>query len=368
MIKAKELPLFRHSRARSSARSSNISGAQDAGGRVCGRSLRSLTRRRSPVFNMLPLGRLHFMRVALATIMLAAMLDQILCSPGLTVAFQPIVDVSAGRAVAFEVLGRAPAELPRTPGYSPPRPDELVELAWKHGRLVELEQAWRSIAIDRIASLPGSADAVYFFNLDTRVIEDPSHLPGFTLRALERAGLSPENIVLELSERDPELGGERIERAAAHYRSQGFRIALDDWGAGFSTLAAIVRCRPEFLKVDRSLIDGISGDPLRRDILRAVIMFCGCQGIHLIAEGVERGSDLAALLDNGVSLAQGYLLGRPAPEPTPPALHVTAVVEWLASGVRRPVRVSPRNTAIKPLTRVGVLAHGQPMPSKALPN
>ena len=275
--------------------------------------------------------------------MLGAMHDQILCSPVLTVAFQPIVDISVGRAVAFEVLGRAPANLPGVAGYAPPRPEDLVETAWRRGRLVELEEAWRSIAIDRIARHQRGAESVFFFNLDTRVIEDPCHLPGFTLRALERAGLSPENIVLELSERDPELGGERIERAAAHYRSQGFRIALDDWGAGFSTLAAIVRCRPEFLKLDRSLIDGISGDTLRRDILRAVVMFCGCQGIHLIAEGVERGSDLATLLDNGVSLAQGYLLGRPAAEPTPPALHVTAVVEWLASHVRRPLACSARD-------------------------
>ncbi|MBI5536561.1 MAG: EAL domain-containing protein [Deltaproteobacteria bacterium] len=295
------------------------------------------------------------------------MLDQILCSPRLTVAFQPIVDVSAGRAVAYEVLGRAPANLPSTAGYAPPRPDQLVEMAWKQGRLVELEQAWRSIAIERIARLPDRADAVFFFNLDTRVIEDPCHIPGFTLRALERAGLSPKKIVLELSERDPELGGERIERTAAHYRSQGFRIALDDWGAGFSTLAAIVRCRPEFLKVDRSLIDGISDDTLRRDILQAVLTFCSCQGIHLIAEGVERGSDLATLLDNGVSLAQGYLLGRPAPEPTPPALHVTAVVEWLASRVRRPLRMSPRSIAIKPVTRADAIMQAQPAPSKALP-
>jgi len=300
---------------------------------------------------MLPSGRLHSMRMPRAAVMLAGMLDQILCSPGLTVAFQPIVDISAGRAVAFEVLGRAPANLPSVAGYAPPRPDELVEMAWKRGRLVELEQAWRSIAIDLIARHPRRADVIFFFNLDTRVIEDPCHLPGFTLRALQRAGLSPENIVLELSERDPELGGDRVERAAAHYRSQGFRIALDDWGAGFSTLAAIVRCRPEFLKVDRSLVNGISDDTLRRDILRAVVMFCSCQGIHLIAEGVERGSDLATLLDNGVSLAQGYLLGRPAAEPTPPALHVTAVVEWLASRVRRPLHSSSPDPNVEALSR-----------------
>lgn len=243
------------------------------------------------------------------------MLERIIARDALGVVFQPIRRLGSGRVVAYEVLGRMLRPVDDVPVLGPA---ELVELAVIENRLFELERAWRRVAIKRIAEVVTDNATRFFLNVDTRIVKDPRFRPGTTRALLERYGLSPERIVFELGERDPELGSRRIADLLEHYAMQGFDAALDDLGTGYASLHALVSLRPHIAKLDKALVAGISGDPLRRDLVGALADFASRSSIELIAECIETAQDRDTLIELGVPFGQGYLLGRPAPDPVDP--------------------------------------------------
>jgi EAL domain-containing protein (putative c-di-GMP-specific phosphodiesterase class I) len=102
------------------------------------------------------------------------------------------------------------------------------------------------------------------------------------------------------------------------FRSQGFRLALDDVGSGYAGLHAIAEVGPDFIKADMHLVRGIHESPIKRELIDTIRRFSDSTGITLVAEGVESGEELQALLDVGVRCAQGFLFARPgAPPPFP---------------------------------------------------
>jgi EAL domain-containing protein (putative c-di-GMP-specific phosphodiesterase class I) len=240
---------------------------------------------------------------------------------GLFVEFQPIVWLPAGSVYGYEALGRGPAA-----------PAVLLDEAARRGTLRELDYEWRRAAIRAVAEEPTSA-ALYFLNVDTRLIDDPEFAAGGTLALLDRERLSPGRFVLELSERGAALASSRVEALAEHYRQQGFRVALDDLGAGYSALTTVVRARPDVLKLDMELVRDLGHDPLRLELVRALAQFSSRAGVPLIAEGVEAWSEVTALISVGVRLAQGYLLARPSRRPLPPSAEVReTLLRMRASG------------------------------------
>ncbi len=243
-----------------------------------------------------------------------AALDQLLESGPLRVAFQPIVDLARGRPYGYEVLGRCgPVEGPLAEAAKSPA--LLLEVAEKHGRLLALDRKWRELAIQTIAER-GDADLLFFLNVDPRVVEDPAYKPGYTLSLVRRHGLAPARFVLELTEapsRDPQ----EVERVLVHYGRQGFKVALDDLGAGQQSLVTLLRVAPDIVKLDRDLVRSVDTDAARTHLLRALSEFARRTGILLVAEGIETAGELQAVCDAGVPLGQGFLLGRPAPSPEP---------------------------------------------------
>ena len=115
----------------------------------------------------------------------------------------------------------------------------------------------------------------------------------------------------------------RLQRIAAQLRSAGYRIAVDDAGAGHASMQVIAELRPEFMKVDRALIHAINSHRARRGLLVSLLSFSGHIGARLIAEGVETQRELDALLSLGVQYGQGWMLGRPV---------LTQPVEGLSDG------------------------------------
>jgi EAL domain-containing protein (putative c-di-GMP-specific phosphodiesterase class I) len=240
---------------------------------------------------------------------------------GLYVEFQPIVWLPSGSVYGYEALGRGPAA-----------PAVMLDEAARRGRLRELDYEWRRAAIRAVAEEPQST-ALYFLNVDTRLIDDPQFAAGGTLAMLEHEQLSPGRFVLELSERGAALASSRVESLAEHYRQQGFRVALDDLGAGYSALTTVVRARPDVLKLDMELVRDLGHDPLRLELVRALAQFSSRAGVPLIAEGVEAWSEVTALISVGVRLAQGYLLARPSRRPTSPSSEVIdTLLRMRASG------------------------------------
>jgi EAL domain-containing protein (putative c-di-GMP-specific phosphodiesterase class I) len=130
------------------------------------------------------------------------------------------------------------------------------------------------------------------------------------------SGLNPGRIVVELTERSAVADYARLAAALAPLRSAGLRIAVDDVGAGFSSMRHILRLSPELIKLDRTIVAGIDNDPKQRALCAAMVSFSSQIGASLVAEGIETNAELTAVTDMGVNTGQGYLLGRPSVLPS----------------------------------------------------
>lgn len=123
--------------------------------------------------------------------------------------------------------------------------------------------------------------------------------------------LNPSDVVLEITERSAIEDFKLFREALAHYRNQGYFIALDDVGAGYSSLQSIAELHPDFLKVDRSLIMNVNQDPTKWALLETFVTFSKRIGCQVIAEGVETGEEMRTVVQLGVDYIQSYYIGRP---------------------------------------------------------
>ncbi len=135
---------------------------------------------------------------------------------------------------------------------------------------------------------------------------------------------SPSDVVLEVSERTPVSDLARLRRVVADLRKRGFRIAIDDAGAGHASMLVIAEVQPEFVKIDRLLIHGVDVSAARRALVVSLLSFGAHINARIIAEGIETEDELQTLLSLGVEFGQGWHLGRPVMV-APPA-HAASVV------------------------------------------
>ena len=142
---------------------------------------------------------------------------------------------------------------------------------------------------------------------------DHLNLVDFVQEALERYGLQPQHIELELTESDLMTNPEQSRAIIQGLRQQGIRIAIDDFGTGYSSLAYLKRFAPDTLKIDKSFIDDIDHEHDAAAIVEGIIQLSKILHIHVVAEGVERDSQLQVLARAGCDAVQGFLLGRPMP-------------------------------------------------------
>lgn len=221
--------------------------------------------------------------------------------------FQPIVSSLEKRVVGYEALSRGPSD---SPLHSPLT---LFAAARHHGMLTELEMLCRSRAISRFCALglPGKL----FLNISPESLLEQQHYSGGTLAMLEASGLTPDRVVIELTEQSPIDDVTLLQTALHHYRNMGFSIALDDLGAGYSSLRLWSELHPEYVKIDRHFIDGIHHDPIKREFVSSILQMAKASRARVIAEGIEQPEELAVLEEIGIDWVQGYWLGRPASVP-----------------------------------------------------
>lgn len=234
-------------------------------------------------------------------------LSSILAQSGLHSLFQPIISLSERRIVGYEALSRGPSN---SPLHSP---IALFAVARQAGRLSELEIACRQSACRRFneQQLPGKL----FLNVSPESLLETSHQPGRTLQLLQDFGIPPSQVVIELTEQTPTDDFQLLQNALHHYRAMGFSIALDDLGAGYSSLRLWSELRPDYVKIDRHFIDGIHQDALKREFVGSILQIAKASRAQVIAEGIELPEELAVLTEMGVDLVQGYLLCRPQEHP-----------------------------------------------------
>ncbi len=218
------------------------------------------------------------------------------------VAFQPIWDLHDGGILAFEALTR-PA-----PGYGFDGPLEAFDLAEGLGRAHELDAVCREAILRRARELP--AGALLFLNLSPHTLGRSDFAEAALVEAVEAAGLTPGRVVLEITEQLPVRPRDMI-RAAKRLRALGFRLAIDDVGAGNAGLEMLRQLPVDFVKIDRGVIEEALDDATARAVFLAIVAFAREARSHVIAEGIETAAMFALAQQAGVRGAQGYLLGRP---------------------------------------------------------
>lgn len=217
--------------------------------------------------------------------------------------YQPIISLQNGTVYGYEALSRCPDNR----WFTGPQP--LFAFAAEEGMLYPLDRLARERAIEESAGL--ARGQKLFINITSQIIEDPSFTPGQTRGLLEQFGLSPHNVVFELTERSSIEDFGVAKKILDHYRNQGYQIAIDDAGAGYSSLQSIVELQPDFIKIDRSLIRGIHHDSMKEHIVQHFTELAAKMGISIVAEGIEEEEELSQMRAMGIDYAQGYLLGRP---------------------------------------------------------
>lgn len=229
---------------------------------------------------------------------IAARLDRLIATRTLITAFQPICHLGTGEIIGAEALTRFVSSPVRSP-------DQWFADADSIGRGAELEFLALETALLAAADLP---DHLYIaVNLSPSACLDPrlSDIVG-------KSGVKPERIVVELTEHSAVADYARLAAALAPLRSAGLRIAIDDVGAGFSSMRHILKLDPELIKLDRTIVAGIDNDPKQRALCAAMVSFSSQIEACLVAEGIETHAELAAVTEMGVNAGQGYLLGRPS--------------------------------------------------------
>lgn len=235
-------------------------------------------------------------------------LSTILAQSALHSLFQPIVCLSERRILGYEALSRGPSN---SPLHSP---INLFAVARQAGRLTELEVACRESACRRFSQQ--NLEGKLFLNVSPESLLEPQYQSGRTLKMLHDLGVPPSRVVIELTEQTPTDDFQLLFNALHHYRDMGFSIALDDLGAGYSSLRLWSELRPDYVKIDRHFIDGIHLDAVKREFVGSILQIARASRAQVIAEGIELAEELKVLTEMGVDLVQGYLLGRPQEQPS----------------------------------------------------
>ena len=228
-------------------------------------------------------------------------------SAHLTCHFQPIVDAQSLDIFAYEGLLRT------TPGAALTSPGEVFALARDADLLPHTDLAARRTVIARAAEC-GITDRL-FINFCPSAIYDPKSCLRSTIEALDAFGFPHDRVVFEVVESDQVEDPTYLLDILKSYRQAGFKVALDDLGAGFASLNLLHMLRPDFIKLDIALVHDIDRDPFKAMLAAKIIEAARALEMTVVAEGIETAGEFQWLRDNGAQLLQGFYLARPAAIP-----------------------------------------------------
>lgn len=231
-------------------------------------------------------------------------LRRILASRDIVIRYQPIVRLDDGLVHGFEALSYGPS------GDIFENPEMLFSFAEETDQIVELERLCRLQSIKGATRLGGGQKL--FLNCSPHGFVDPELATAPLLDAVRESGLRPQDIVFEVTERVAIIEWKQFRAILADLRRQGFEVAIDDMGAGYSSLQAVAEVEPDYLKFDISLVRDIHLSPIKRNLLESLVVLAGKIHSQVIAEGVETAEEFRALRAMGVTFAQGYYFAQPA--------------------------------------------------------
>ena len=230
-------------------------------------------------------------------------LRKIISSNNLRTVFQPIISLQTGEVIGYEALTRGPKDSKYI------NPEILFEEAKTHELLWDLEILCRSNAIKSFSSY--NSERLLFVNVDPAVLNDEHFIKGFTKEILIEHKINPLSLIFEITEKTSIDNYKNFNEVIDYYKSQGYKIAIDDVGTGYSGLSTIAKTRPNYIKMDMSLITNVTRDNFKKAIIKSFVEFSNSTNTKIIAEGIEDINDLHTLIEIGVHYGQGYLINRP---------------------------------------------------------
>jgi EAL domain-containing protein (putative c-di-GMP-specific phosphodiesterase class I) len=232
----------------------------------------------------------------------------IINNESLTSYFQPIVNAHDNSIYGYETLIRGVK-----PNGDLVFPDELFEKSARNDMNFKLDRLCRESSL-KTAAVKKVHQKV-FINFIPTSIYDPKFCLQSTVKWAKQLDFDPKNIVFEVVETENVEDKEHLKTVLKYYREQGYQVALDDVGEGYSSLNLLVELKPDIIKIDRKIISNIQDDKLKQSVYKALYTLAKENNITVLAEGIETPYELETIKTLGVDLMQGYYFCKPQAEP-----------------------------------------------------
>lgn len=241
-------------------------------------------------------------------------LKEIIIEENIRTLYQPIVDLRTGEIFAYEALTRGPA------GSAMESPLMLFGVADKTNLSFELDRLCRRKALVNLKGL--APNQKVFVNTFPTTMHDPEFKGDALESLLKSTGLKGENIVFEVTERVAIENYSLFQKEQSYFSNLGFGLAVDDIGSGYGSLEAIANLRPQYVKVDLSIVRDIHENPVKLELLKAIADISRKIGAKVLVEGIEKKEELQVVRQQGCDYGQGFLLGRPEAQLLPSTTHI----------------------------------------------
>lgn len=220
-------------------------------------------------------------------------------------AYQPIVNIHTGNAFGFEALLRNH----EAAGFC--SIGDVFDQAYNQGLLHQVDLYLRRKAFKKFVEFKGNNHIKLFYNLDNRLFDAKTYSQGSTAEMLGDYGYSLDDICFEISEKHQFPCNMKVLKVLDTYRRQGYKIAVDDCGAGFSGLQLLYHTEPDYIKIDRFFIHNLENDPKKRLVVSTIVNMAHFMGSLVLAEGVETLDEYSLCKDIGCDMIQGYFVQKP---------------------------------------------------------
>lgn len=217
--------------------------------------------------------------------------------------FQPIISLKDAKILGYEALSRGPKD------SFMKNPEILINFAKQYNKLWELEELFRLKALEAIHNK--GLDVKIFLNIDPKIIGSMKFKDSFTNEYLKKYNLKSENIIFEVTEKEKVVDRVEFRRYIEERKYENYRIAIDDFGMGYSGLGRVYDMKPDYIKIDMDIIRNINEDFTKQAIVKSLCEYSKLAGCSLIAEGIETKEELKILIEMGVQYGQGYFIQKP---------------------------------------------------------
>jgi EAL domain-containing protein (putative c-di-GMP-specific phosphodiesterase class I) len=228
-------------------------------------------------------------------------LSRLIFQGGVRTVFHPIVRLADRTVIGHEALTRPQGDV------SFHSVEDLFAFAETTELLMEFERLCRRMAIRTAATVPDLG--LLFLNASAGAVEDPDWSVAME-DVLAESGLKPHNVVVEITERVAIVRHDEFQRSLRTFKERGYRVAVDDMGAGYASLQSLASIEPDFLKFDVSLVRDIDRSSIKRSLLGTLRDLGEKINARVIAEGVERPEEMRTLQELGIELGQGFHFHR----------------------------------------------------------